>query len=496
MKPLPTEVSLDPENWDELSRVAHQALDDALATLRDVRDGPPWRPLTPAARAELGEGVPRRPTALGAVYEQFRRAILPFRTGNVHPRFWGWVMGTGTAEGVVADLLASAMNCHVGGYDQSASEVERRVVAWLAELMGYPAAASGLLVSGATVANLTGLAVARSVAAGFDVRKDGLAGHPRLRVYGSRETHSWAEKCCDLLGLGREGFKRVAVDSEGRIEIAALRAALREDRTAGVRPMCVVGNAGTVDGGAIDDLDALADLCAEERLWFHIDGAFGALANLSPRLRPALRGLARSDSLAFDLHKWGYLQYEVGCVLVRDRAAHRSTFQTAAEYLRPLARGIQPGPLEFADLGIELSRGFRALRVWMSLKTHGVERLAQVIEQNVEQARSLADRVRAEPELELLGPVPLNVICFRYRGRGMADAVLDDLNREIVVRLQEDGIAIVSSTRRGGHLALRLAITNHRSRQEDFDVLVDAVLRLGREPAVATKAGDPRSGSL
>ncbi len=477
------EISLDPADWDEFARVAHSALDDAIDNMRTVRDRPPWRSLPDAARREIDEPIPQEPTALEDVYEQFRRSIQPYPTGNAHPRFWGWVMGNGTADGMLADLLASAMNPHLAGYDQSASAVEKRVIAWFAELMGYPTGTSGLLVSGGTAANLTGLAVARSVGAGFDVREQGLAGTDRsqLTAYGSVETHSWAEKSCDLLGLGRAAFRRVAADAEGQVDLEALRAAIHRDRDRGERPFCVVGNAGTVDSGAIDDLDALADLCAEEGLWLHVDGAFGALAALAPSLQPQLHGLSRTDSVAFDLHKWGYLQYEVGCVLVQDADAHRAAFATRADYLQPPGRGIQPTLLEFPDLGLQLSRGFRALKVWMALKTHGVRRIGRVIEQNVAQARYLAERIDAEPCLERTSPVPLNVVCFRYVAEGLDESALEELNREILLRVQEQGIAIPSSTRRQGRYSLRLAITNHRSRREDFDLFFEAVLRFGHQ---------------
>ena len=487
------EISLDPIDWEAFARVAHEALDAAIASLKTVGERPPWRPLTDAARDEIREPVPRRPTDLAEVFDQFRRSILPFPTGNAHPRFWGWVMGNGTAEGMVADMLASAMNPHVAGYDQSAPLVEHQVIAWLAELMGYPQEASGILVSGGTAANLHGLAVARRATAGFDVRQEGLVadGHPRLRAYGSDETHSWAKKSCELLGLGRRGFRRIASDPQGRVEIAPLSEAIQQDRARGERPFCVIATAGTVDTGAIDDLEALADLCAEEGLWLHVDGAFGALAALAPALRPRLKGMERADSIAFDLHKWGFLQYEVGCTLVRDPQAHRATFETSADYLTPAGRGILPDALHFPDHGLQLSRGFRALKVWMSFKTHGVDRIGRVIEQNVAQARYLADRVTAEPRLELLAPVPLNVVCFRYVDERLDARALDDLNREILLRVQEQGVAIPSSTRRNGRFAIRLAITNHRSRRADFDALADAVLKLGA--AILAEPGRPQT---
>lgn len=477
---IPPEIDLDPHDWQDFAQLAHRAVDDMVNFLSTIRERPPWRPMAEEARGDLAEPVPRNPTALAAVYQQFQRSVLPYPTGNVHPRFWGWVMGTGTADAVLAELLAAAMNNHVAGYDQSASAIELQVLSWLKELMGYPSSASGLLVSGGTAANLTGLLVARHAKAQCTMREEGLSGQPRLRVYGSDQTHSWAEKCCDLVGLGRRGFRSVVSDREGRIDLNALQAAIAVDREAGEQPICVVGNAGTVNTGAVDDLATLAALCREEGLWFHVDGAFGALAALSPELRSLVSGLDRADSIAFDLHKWGYLPYEIGCILVRDAQKHRDTFTIAADYLRTPGRGIQPTALELSELGIQLSRGFRALKVWMLFKTHGVARLARVIEQNVAQARYLAECIDAEPRLELLAPVPLNVVCFRYTGKGVPWEALDQLNQELLLRCQEQGIAIPSSTVLEGRFAIRVAITNHRSRRCDFDAFLQGMLRIGQ----------------
>jgi glutamate/tyrosine decarboxylase-like PLP-dependent enzyme len=319
--------------------------------------------------------------------------------------------------------------------------------------------------------------VGRHAKAGFDVRADGLAGGPQLRVYCSKETHSWLPKAMEVMGEGRAGMRVVGVDSGYRMKVDELREAVRADRAAGMRPVCVVATAGTVNTGATDDLEAIADLCAEEGLWFHVDGAFGALAYWNERLRPLMKGMERADSLAFDLHKWGYMSYDIGCVLVRDEETHRSAFRTAASYLTAMERGPAGGGMRFPDLTPELSRGFRALKAWMSLKVYGVNALAELFEQNVEQARYLAKRIEDSEKLELAAEVPLNIVCFRYKGVG------DEENKEILMRLQEQGIAVPSQTVLEGRFAIRVAITNHRSRREDFDLLVGSVERIGAEVA-------------
>jgi aromatic-L-amino-acid/L-tryptophan decarboxylase len=481
--PPPLEETLDPVDWDELRALGHRMMDDMMDYLEGVRERPVWRPVPAEIRAALDEPTPRGPTAPSEVYRQFREHVLPYPNGNIHPRFWGWVMGTGTPLAMLADMLASGMNPHLAGYDQSPALVERQVIRWMAELLGFPAESSGLLVSGGSVANLVGLAVARNAGAGFDLRSEGLQrpGTPRLLVYGSSETHSWSKKSCELLGLGDGALRRVPVDDEYRVNIAAMRAAIAEDREAGHRPICVIGNAGTVNTGATDDLAALASICREEGLWFHVDGAFGALAALAPSLRARVAGMEQADSIAVDLHKWGYLPFEVGLALVRHPDIHRATFATSSRYLDATPRGIVAGGFPFADLGLQLSRGFRALKVWMSLKAHGADAWGRLIEQNVAQARHLRERVLADARLELLAPAPLNVVCFRYVAPGLDAAALDAVNEEILLRLQERGIAVPSSTVLGGRFALRVAITNHRSRLEDFDLFVDAVLAIGSE---------------
>jgi len=477
------EETLDPADWGELRALGHRMVDDMMDYLEGVRDRPVWRPMPAETRAALDEPTPRGPTDAAEVYRQFREHVLPYPNGNIHPRFWGWVMGTGTPLAMLADMLASGMNPHLAGYDQAPALVERQVIRWMAELLGFPAESSGLLVSGGTVANLLGLAVARNARAGFDLRAEGLQrpNTPRLLVYGSSETHSWSKKACELLGLGDSALRRIPVDDEYRVDVPALRAAIAKDRSAGHRPICVIGNAGTVNTGATDDLQALASICREEDLWFHVDGAFGAFAAMVPSLRASVAGMEQADSIAVDLHKWGYLPFEVGLVLVRHPDVHRATFAISSSYLDATPRGIVAGGFPFADLGVQLSRGFRALKVWMSLKAHGSDAWGRLVEQNVAQARHLRDRVLAEPRLELLAPAPLNVVCFRYVVPGLDAAALDAVNEEILLRVQERGIAVPSSTVLGGRFALRVAITNHRSRLEDFDLFVDAVLSIGAE---------------
>jgi aromatic-L-amino-acid/L-tryptophan decarboxylase len=482
------ESTLDPADWDSFRALSHRMLDDMLDYLQTVRERPAWQPLPSEVAAAFNEPVPWRGEGADRVYEVFRRNVLPYPNGNIHPRFWGWVQGTGTPLGMLADMLASGLNAHLAGFNQAPALVESEVLRWLTELMGFPAGSSGVLVGGATMANVLGLNVARFVKAreaGFNVREEGLQGSrgTRLLVYGSTETHSWARKAVELMGLGNAGFRRIAVDAACRIDIPALAGAIAADRAAEHLPICVVGSAGTVNTGATDDLAGLADLCRKERLWLHVDGAFGALARLSDDLRPIVSGIERADSIGFDLHKWMYLPFDVACVLVRDADAHREAFAVTASYFTENIRGVDAGGYPFADRGVDLTRSFKALKVWMSMKAHGVRAIAAIIEQNVDQARYLGALVQAHPALELLAPIALNVVCFRYAPVGVPPANLDALNRAIVLRVQEEGIAVPSGTTIRNQFAIRVAIVNHRSRRADLDALVDAVTRLGAELA-------------
>jgi aromatic-L-amino-acid/L-tryptophan decarboxylase len=351
------------------------------------------------------------------------------------------------------------------------------------------------------MANLVGLAAARTARADGDVMRGGLRILGRRPVvYCSDQTHNSVDRAVALLGIGTDFLRRIPSDEHFRIRVDALDSAIRADLMVGLQPLCIVGNAGTVGTGATDDLEALAELAARYGAWFHVDGAFGALAALSPELRPQVAGMNRADSLAFDLHKWLYVPYEAAAVLIRDRDAHHRTFAASAAYLGGAARGPEADEFRFNEYGPQLSRSFRALKVWLSIKEHGLDRYTRQIEQNAAQTRYLAGLVEAHPELELMAPAPLNIVCFRYRGSGIGEwgmgrqggSELDALNAEVLMRLQERGIAVPTTGRVRGRFALRVANTNHRSRREDFDLLVESVVAIGRE--VAGEASLPAAG--
>jgi aromatic-L-amino-acid/L-tryptophan decarboxylase len=476
------ERSLDPENWDAMRALGHRMLDDVMTYLMTLSERPVWQ--RPDARAldAYREPLPAKGSSPERIYEEYQRNILPFLIGNAHPRFWGWVTGTGTPLGMLADLLASGTNAHAAFGDQSATHVERQVIGWFTKAFDLPASAGGLLVSSGSTANLTGLTAARDAMVP-EFLQDGAGGMQGVRcvVYASDEVHNSVDKAMGIIGLGRRNLRRVETDDDYRIVPSALERAIAEDRAAGRRPICIIATAGTVNTGAIDDLEALARIARREGLWLHVDGAFGASLGVSSRLRHLVRGIEHADSIAFDFHKWFYVPYDVGCVLVRDETHLRNSFSPPATYLAKLDRGIVGGGVSYGSLGADLSRRFRALKVWMSFKEHGAERYGEQIEQNVAQARYLSRLIEREPELELAAPVPLNIVCFRYVGSRRAGTDSDHVNREVLMRLQESGIAAPSSTVLDGRFVIRVAITNHRSTRGDFDALVSAAVTIGRQ---------------
>ncbi|MBQ0797730.1 MAG: aminotransferase class V-fold PLP-dependent enzyme [Porticoccaceae bacterium] len=478
--PDAAEESLDPQDWEEMRALGHRMMDDAISYLQTVAERPVWQAMPEGHEQQFNAPLPRQPTPANEVYEEFLQNIFQYPMGNIHPRFWAWYMGSGTVMGALADFLSATMNSNVGGGNHAATLVEAQVINWLKELVGLPESASGLLVGGASMANLVGLTVARNTQAGFDVRQQGLQGSPKkLMVYASSEIHSCNQKAVELLGLGTDSLRKIAVTSDYRMDMSALQDAITQDRAAGLQPICVIGTSGTINTGAIDPLNDIADLCIKENLWFHIDGAIGAVAMLADNIKEQLTGLDRADSIALDLHKWMHVPFEAGCVLVKDRAAHRDAFSVTPEYLAREARGLAAGREWFSDYGVELSRSFRALKIWMSLKEHGAERYGRMMARNVEQAHYLGTLIEREPELQLMAAIGLDIVCFRYQAEGLDEPALEVINKEILAELTEQGIAAPSYTTLKGKYCLRVAIANHRSKQEDFDVLVSEILRLG-----------------
>lgn len=471
--------SLDPANWDAFRALAHRALDDAIDGIAGIRESPAWQPVPDAVKSAIDDdALPLLPSPVGDVYAAFQSLVAPYAVGNRHPRFFGWVHGAGSASGMLAEMLAASLDVNAGGRDHAAVYIERRVIAWFAELFGFPQIASGIITSGTSMANFIALLVARRAAFGTRVRQDGVAGMIAVGApvaYTSVEAHESVADAFDVAGIGSDAVRRIAVDDRGAIDIAALRAAIAHDRERGFRPIVIVGSAGSASIGAVDDLGALADIASAEQCWFHVDGAFGALAIISPSERPLMLGIERADSIAFDFHKWLHVPYDAGCVLVRNGDLHRTTFADEVPYLARLAGGAAGGDPWYCDYGPELSRSFRALKVWFTVKEFGLTHFGALIEAQCAMARELAAAIGAHPNLELLAPVSLNVVAFRWAPRDAHPDSLDELNLRIVVDLQERGIAVPSTTRVNGKLAIRMNIMNHRTTEDDIVFTLAAI---------------------
>jgi glutamate/tyrosine decarboxylase-like PLP-dependent enzyme len=471
MSQAPRAASLDPEDWDDVRAQGHRMLDDMLDNLQGLAARPVWQPPTPEQRARYRAELPRAPGDLSALHAQFMADIAPYGSGNRHPGFMGWVQGGGTVVGMLADMLAGGLDANLGGRDHMPIEVERQVIAWMAQVFGFPANASGVFLTGTSTANLCALLIARDKALGVQVRADGVRD-PGVMAYASKGVHACITRAMDMTGMGTHRLRLIETDADHRISLPALEAAIAADRANGLKPFLIVGSAGTVDVGAIDPLDALADVAAREGATFHVDGALGALGVISPQIAPRLKGIERADSLALDFHKLGQAPYDAGFLLARDPEAHKRTFSYGeAPYLRHAERGLAGGEWWPCDYGPDLSRGFRALKVWFMLKTYGLDAMGEVIARTCALARDLAARVEAHPELELMAPVGFNIVCFGYRG---AD------NGAIVADLHEAGRVVPSTTTLGGRTAIRAAIVNHRTGPQDIEALIEGVLARGR----------------
>lgn len=479
----PNGATLDPADWGETVGIGRQMIDFAARHFQGLRERPVWQPMPETVRARFEGPLPLQPEPLADIFSDMKENLFPYAMGNTHPRFFSWYMGASNFTGALADFLAGIDGSNLGAGDTASAAVDRQATRWITEMLGCPEGSSAVLVNGGSMANIIGLTAARNTMAGVDLHAASVADMPQpLVFYASDQVHSCHMKAMNLLGLGGKSLRKIPTDANLRMDIGALREAIAADRAAGRRPACVIATAGTTNTGAIDPLPEIAALCREEALWMHIDGCVGALIALSPRYRHMVRGMEEADSLALDLHKGLQAPFDVGCAVLRDRAIHRRTFSENAEYLQNTKRGIAAA--EFLhDYTAETSRSFRALKVWMMLRHHGAAAFGRLIECNIEQAHDLAKRIAAEPELELAAPVETSIVCFRHNPGGLDEAGLKRHNTEIMLRLQERGIAAPSDTTIRGRHCIRAAFCNHRTTAEDIAILVREVKRIGAEVA-------------
>jgi aromatic-L-amino-acid decarboxylase len=476
------EETLDPSEWESYRKAGYQMIDDMLSFLKGVRSQPVWTKPPEQVRDFLNQAIPAGERELKDVYRDFLTNILPYRKGNIHPRYFSWVEGTGSFSGALADFLASSMNSNLGIGDHSAIYVEQQSLNWCKQMVGYPASSAGVFTSGGSVANITALIVARNSFRQGIIRNQGLKNiDKQLVVYCSTETHNCIFKAVETIGIGSDFLRKIPVNDQFEIDLNILEDQIHADKEEGLMPFCIVGNAGTVNTGAIDPLKDLAEISRKEDMWFHVDGAIGALLYILPEYQETLKAMTEADSIAFDLHKWLHTNYDAGCVLIHRGELCRNAFIQKANYLAAHERGLAGGPESFSNFGLELSRGFRSLKVWMSLQEHGLDKYRRLIRQNIAQATYMGKRVLETPGLELLTPVSLNIVCFRFHSGNMNDDQLNFLNKEILMRLQEKGIAAPSYTFIQDRYAIRMNITNHRTITADLDAVIESTIRLGRE---------------
>ena len=476
------EETLDPSRWDKQRALGHRMLDDMFDYIENIRSYPTLLPTKEAIEdihtplSEEGEGEE-------GVYEVFKRSILPHTAILTTPRLWGAVVGQGSTYGMLAEMLRAGMN-GAQEFSFAESHVNNQVIRWIKELLEFPQDVGGVLVSGGSEANFTGLAVARNAKADSDVKVKGVQGiSRRMTLYCGDETHLCLDRSVELLGLGNEALRRIPTDDACRIRIDSLEAAIKQDRERGYHPFCIIGCAGTVNTGAFDDLSTLADLAKREDMWFHVDGAFGAWVKLSRTHRHLADGMERADSLAVDLHKWMNMPYGIGCTLVQDRRAHFSTFAYGheAEYLRSAFDLSEDKLTNPHNLALPLSRNFSSLKAYMLLRAYGKEKYRSLVQKNLDQTRYLAELVEKDPELELTAPVTSNVVSFRYRPAGLDEDELETLNRRILEEIDKTAFWMISDTIVKGGYMLRACNVNHRTATEDMTYLADRVKMTGQE---------------
>jgi len=480
-----TPIDLTPE---EFSEMGHRLVDDITELLAGTRDRPLATGETPEqvrGLLDVSAGLPEDGTDAGALLRETTELLVDHSVYNAHPRFFGYITAGAAPMGILGDFLASAVNPNLGGWSLSpmATEIEEQAVRWIAELVGFPEGGDGVLVSGGNMANMLGFWAARAAKAGWDVRDSGMRGVEArtLRAYCAQGTHTWIQKAADLSGIGSESVRWIETDADGAMIIASLRAQIDADIEAGDRPFMVVGTGGSVSTGAIDPLPALRELCDEYALWFHVDGAYGAFAAAAPNAPDDLRGLALADSVALDPHKWLYTPLEAGCTLVRDPKALLAAFSYRPDYYY-----FQQEAKNFFEHGIQNSRGFRALKVWLQLKQVGRAGYTQMIAEDIELARRFHGIAGETDGLEAIGH-GLSITTYRYVPEDLASrsddekvrTYLNELNQEIQGRMEHGGDAFVSNAVLGEVYALRMCVVNFRTTLEDVAALARITVDLG-----------------
>lgn len=469
---------------EQLRELLYQASDIVVRLYTNIGKKKIFHEKSPIeVQALFDEPLPRKHDDIRRLLDRVESDVFGAATLNISPHFLAYVMGGANHVGILAELLGAALNqnCTKWHIAASAAEIEQQVVRWIAEFIDYPSDAGGVLVSGGSVANLTCLAVARKVKAPFDVAKDGVGAGPPLTVYVSAEGHSCLDKSLDVLGLGKNQLRKIPVKDDFTINVEKLEEQILEDKSAGYYPICIIGNGGTVNSGAVDPLDTLADICSKYNLWFHVDAAYGGPAAATAIARDLFKGIERADSVALDPHKWLYVPFEAGCVLVKNRQDLRDTFSILPDYLRSDVDKSER--LNFMEYSFQLSRNFKALKVWMTFKAYGAEMLRAAIQENITTMRYLASLIDQSDDFERLAPVPLSAVCFRYRTDDVQyhhdEEYLSSLNKKLLDAVEKDGRVFITGTMIRGKTALRACCVNHRTQPRNVEYLLSVLRELG-----------------
>ena len=427
----------------------------------------------------LNQPLPDEPQNIGSLLDEVGEKILTTITNSAGPRYFGYITGGGNQVAVLAEMIKASINQNNLKWHSSpvSTELERLVMRWVAKFIGYPTSSAGVLLSGGSVANFNCLAVARKIKAPVDISDEGIYGSQPMTVYVSEEGHSSFDKAMDMLGLGKKYLRKIPVDDDFRIDIEQLEEQIRTDKNAGLQPICAIAVAGTTNTGAVDDLDAVAEICQRYDLWYHVDAAYGGPAAKVEGAKDLFSGIEKADSVVVNPHKWLYVPFEAGGALVKNPDHLRKTFSTIPDYLK--SDEENGGRTDLMEYNLPLTKEFKALKVWMTIKAFGATRLRDEIASDIDKAKYLLELVESDQNLELMAPVPLSIVCFRYNPGGMGESALNSLNNKIIREIESDGRVFLTGTKINGETALRVCFINPRTNKEDIQLLKKVVLEIG-----------------
>jgi len=470
------ENAIVPEDWRDFSEHTKKLLQIAIERLRFAQDYP-WQPVNETAKQTYKIDSNDIPLSTSEIVNALIEHVLPFGTGNTHPKFFGWVHGSGLHTALLSEIVVAAMNSNCGGRDHGAIYIEREVLDWSKKILQFPDDSSGILVTGTSQATIVALAVARTRVLGTESRKNGIQNSQKLTAYAGKGVHSAVPKALELLGIGSENLRIIPRSSDGKVDLDYLLQAIEKDRSEGCLPFCVIGTAGCVNYGEFDDFVSLSKLCDEYDLWFHVDAAYGAWINLagSP-WNKMVDGMNQADSIAFDFHKWMYINYDCGAVLIKDRDLHYQTFNTRPSYLQSHESGLAGGEPWFCDYGTDLSRGFKALKIWVAIKNIGLQRLSSAIRKNCLLASAMGTQISESKNLILKKNVISNICCFSAAPELWNKAQQSSHNIKLVENLQLNFGTVFSTTEIDGVTVIRAAITNHRTSFQDVEESINTIL--------------------